>query len=82
MLKDEPVMKKDLHPAYHPVELVMTDGSKHILRTTWGEPNARLQLVIDSKNHPAYTGERKMLDSVGRIEKFNRKYGQQEAPKA
>lgn len=68
-------MKKDLHPSYHFVKVVMTDGTEYMTRTTYGEPDGRLQLVIDSKNHPAYTGERKVMDSMGRIEKFKNKYG-------
>lgn len=68
-------MKKDIHPAYHMVEVQMTDGTVYQTRTTWGTEGARMQLVIDSKNHPAYTGERKILDSMGRMEKFMTKYG-------
>lgn len=69
------MMKKDIHPVYHMVDVQMTDGSTYKTRTTWGEEGARLQLVIDSKNHPAYTGERKILDSMGRMERFMTKYG-------
>jgi len=68
-------MKQNLHPDYHFVNVVMTDGTQYTTRTTWGEAEGRLQLVIDSKNHPAYTGERKVLDSMGRMEKFMNKYG-------
>lgn len=68
-------MKKDIHPNYHFVKVVMTDGTEYMTRTTYGDADARIQLVIDSKNHPAYTGERKILDSMGRMEKFNAKYG-------
>lgn len=71
----EIAMKKDLHPEYHFIKVVGTDGVEFVTRTTWGEADARLQLVIDSKNHPAYTGERKILDSMGRREKFMNKYG-------
>lgn len=71
----EQTMKKDLHPGYHFVKVVMTDGTEYMTRTTAGEANGRLQLVIDSKNHPAYTGERKILDSMGRMDKFRKKYG-------
>lgn len=79
-------MKKDLHPEYHFINVVMTDGTQYKTRTTWSEAEARLQLVIDSKNHPAYTGERRVMDSMGRIEKFMNKYGSkpaatEEAPK-
>lgn len=75
-------MKKDLHPDYHPVRVVMTDGTEYFTRTTWGEDGAKLQLVIDPKNHPAYTGERKIIDSMGRMEKFRMKYGQSKAAPA
>lgn len=68
-------MKKDIHPNYHFVKVVMTDGVEYMTRTTHGSADGRIQLVIDSKNHPAYTGERKILDSMGRMEKFNAKYG-------
>ena len=68
-------MKANLHPPYHMVTVQMTDGSTYQTRTTWGEQDAKLQLVIDPKNHPAYTGERKVLDSMGRMEKFMKKYG-------
>lgn len=68
-------MKKDLHPEYHFINVVMTDGTQYQTRTTWGDADSRLQLVIDSKNHPAYTGERRVMDSMGRIEKFKNKYG-------
>lgn len=69
-------MKKGIHPQYHPIEVTMTDGTKFVTRTTWGEEGAKLNLVIDPKNHPAYTGERKVIDSMGRMEKFRMKYGQ------
>lgn len=79
-------MKQNLHPDYHFINVVMTDGTQYQTRTTWGEADARLQLVIDSKNHPAYTGERRVMDSMGRIEKFKSKYGvkvaTEETPKA
>lgn len=72
-------MKKGIHPQYHPVEVTMTDGTKFVTQTTWGESGAKLNLVIDPKNHPAYTGERKIIDSMGRMEKFRLKYGQSKA---
>lgn len=72
-------MKKDIHPDYHVVTVEMTDGSTYQTRTTWGEEGEVLRLMIDSKSHPAYTGKRRMVDSLGRIEKFNRKYGRTSA---
>ena len=31
-------MKKDIHPDYHEITVVMTDGSEHTTRSTWGKP--------------------------------------------
>ena len=72
-------MKANLHPPYHMVTVQLTTGETYQTRTTWGEPKAKLQLVIDPNNHPAYTGERRVLDSMGRMEKFMKKYGTQGA---
>lgn len=68
-------MKQGIHPDYHTITVVMTDGSEYETRSTWGEEGEKLTLMIDSKSHPAYTGKRRNLDSLGRIEKFNRRYG-------
>jgi large subunit ribosomal protein L31 len=75
-------MKKGIHPQYHPIKVVMTDGTEFVTQTTWGEAGGKMQLVIDPKNHPAYTGERKVIDSMGRMEKFNMKYGRGSAKPA
>jgi large subunit ribosomal protein L31 len=68
-------MKKGIHPDYHPIKVAMTDGSEFVTQSTWGGEGERLQLVVDPKNHPAYTGEYKVMDAMGRIEKFARRYG-------
>ena len=49
-------MKKDIHPEYHEITVVMTDGSEFTTRSTWGEPGDSLKLDIDPKTHPAWTG--------------------------
>ncbi len=69
-------MRKNIHPPYNMVDVTMTDGTTYQTRTTWGEEGGKLTLLIDPKNHPAYTGQRKVLDSEGRMEKFMKKYGQ------
>lgn len=74
-------MKKGIHPTYNVIKVVQTDGTEYVTRMSWGEPGGRLQLLIDPKNHPAYTGERKVVDSMGRLEKFKNKYAIQGAAK-
>ena len=48
-------MKKDIHPDYHEIEIVMTDGTTYTTRSTWGAPGDTMKLDIDSKSHPAWT---------------------------
>ncbi len=68
-------MKKDIHPDYHDITVVLTNGDKVSMRSTYGEPGATLTLDIDPSTHPAWTGgPAKALDR-GRVSKFNQKFG-------
>ena len=68
-------MKKNLHPDYHEIEVVMTDGSKFKTRSTWGKKGDTLNLDIDPKSHPAWSGgEKKLVDTQGQISKFEKKF--------
>lgn len=67
-------MKQDIHPDYHDITVIMTDGSTFTTRSTWGKPGDTLRLDIDSKSHPAWTGVQKLLDTGGQIAKFNKRY--------
>jgi large subunit ribosomal protein L31 len=67
-------MKKDIHPDYHEITVVMTDGSQFKTRSTYGEPGATLQLDIDPKTHPAWTGVHRLTDSGGQLAKFAKKF--------
>ena len=48
-------MKKNLHPDYHKIKVVMTDGSQFETMSTWGKEGETLKLDIDSKSHVAWT---------------------------
>ncbi len=67
-------MKKDVHPDYHKITVVMTDGSSFETRTTWGKEGDTLKLDIDSKSHPAWTGVRQLVDTGGQVAKFKSRY--------
>jgi len=67
-------MKKDIHPDYHEITVVMTDGTTYKTRSTWGAPGDTLKLDIDSKSHPAWTGVHRLVDTGGRLAKFNRRF--------
>ena len=67
-------MKKDTHPDYHEITVVMTDGTSYKTRSTWGKPGDTLKLDIDSKSHPAWTGVHRLIDTGGQLAKFNRRF--------
>jgi large subunit ribosomal protein L31 len=68
-------MKKDIHPDYHEITVVMTDGSERKTRSTWGKPGDVLKLDIDPKTHPAWTGQHRIVDSGGQVARFNKRFG-------
>ena len=67
-------MKKDTHPDYHEITVVMTDGSSFKTRSTYGKPGATLKLDIDPKSHPAWTGVHRLMDTGGQLAKFKNRY--------
>ena len=57
------------------INVVMTDGSKFQTRSTWGKEGDTLNLDIDPKSHPAWTGgQQTLLDRGGRLSKFKKRY--------
>jgi len=71
-------MKKDIHPAYHEVTVACACGNTFKTRSTY--KGDILHLEICSNCHPFFTGKQKLVDSAGRVERFQRKY--QRGPKA
>lgn len=67
-------MKSDIHPDYHEITVVMTDGTTYKTRSTWGKPGDTIKLDIDSKSHPAWTGIHRLIDSGGQLAKFNKRF--------
>ena len=64
-------MKQGIHPEYYESTVRCACGAEVTTRTTM----KNLQVEICSQCHPFFTGKQKLLDTAGRIEKFNRKYG-------
>jgi large subunit ribosomal protein L31 len=79
-------MKDNLHPDYHEITVVMTDGSEFVTRSTYSAKGAKLHLDIDPKVHPAWTGLHRMVDRGGQLDKFNKRFaglsGKKDAAKA
>ncbi|GAB4368791.1 MAG: type B 50S ribosomal protein L31 [Acidobacteriota bacterium] len=77
-------MKEGIHPDYHPV--VFVDGGadfEMVSRSTLKSDQTRvidgvehyvIRVDISSASHPFFTGKQRLLDTAGRVEKFNRKY--------
>lgn len=79
-------MKKGIHPDYHPVVFRdISAGTSFLTRSTatsaktveWEDGNTYpvVDVEISSASHPFYTGKAKVIDTAGRVEKFNRRYG-------
>jgi len=67
-------MKKKIHPNYHKINVVMTDGSKFETMSTWGKEGDTLKLDIDPKSHSAWTGGSQKILDKGRVSKYNKKF--------
>jgi large subunit ribosomal protein L31 len=69
-------MKADIHPHYHFITVVMTDGTEYMTRSTYGKEGDKLNLDIDPKTHPAWTGgSQQLLDRGGRLSRFTSRFG-------
>ena len=67
------IMKKGIHPDYQPTTIRCACGN--VIET--GSTKKNITVEICSKCHPFYTGKQKLVDTSGRVDKFNRKYGLQ-----
>jgi large subunit ribosomal protein L31 len=63
-------MKEGIHPAYKRATVTCICGSVFETRSTSGS----IKVEICSQCHPFYTGKQKLVDSAGRVERFNKKY--------
>jgi large subunit ribosomal protein L31 len=72
-------MKTDLHPTYFPEAKVTCACGNHF---TVGASKAEINVEICSKCHPFYTGEKKLVDVAGRVERFKSRTAKKAAPKA
>jgi ribosomal protein L31 len=77
-------MKSDIHPEYAPVVFRdLASGATFLTRSTItsdktieldGETYPVVEVEISSESHPFYTGKQRILDSAGRVEKFNQRF--------
>ena len=71
-------MKKDIHPNYSAVTAKCTCGNTLNLQSTLGNT---LHVDVCSQCHPFYTGQQKMLDTGGRVDRFNKRFGARRSAK-
>jgi large subunit ribosomal protein L31 len=64
-------MKEGIHPKYEKTTIRCACGE--VIET--GSTKKDISVEICSKCHPFYTGKQKLVDTSGRVEKFNRKFG-------
>ena len=70
-------MKADIHPAYGETTVTCTCGSTFTTRST--AKNGVIHADVCSQCHPFYTGKQKILDTGGRVAKFESRYGKTES---
>ena len=69
-------MKANIHPNYHEVTVVMTDGTEFKTRSTYGKAGDKLRLDVDPKTHPAWNkGGYMIMENVGQMDKFKKRFG-------
>ena len=64
-------MKEGIHPNYKPATITCACGA------VWetGSTKQDIHVEVCSKCHPFYTGKQKLVDSGGRVERFNKRFG-------
>ena len=68
-------MKADLHPTYETATVKCSCGNTFLTRSTKSD----LHVELCNECHPFYTGKQKLVDTGGRVERFERRYGRRNA---
>ena len=64
-------MKQGIHPNY--VDCTITCACGNVIKTRSTKPEIHVEVC--SKCHPFYTGKQKLVDTGGRVERFNKRFG-------
>ena len=71
-------MKADIHPAYNEVTATCSCGATYETRSTLGND---IHIDVCAQCHPFYTGKQKVLDTGGRVDRFNKRFGNRSTKK-
>ena len=72
-------MKQGIHPEYHEINVHCACGSTFTTRSTRKDD---LNVEICSECHPFFTGKQKLVDTAGRVDRFNKRYAKTQAATA
>jgi large subunit ribosomal protein L31 len=75
--REEHTLKKDIHPTYAETTVTCSCGATFQTRST--APNGVMHAEVCSQCHPFYTGKQKLLDTGGRVARFEARYGKKAA---
>ncbi len=73
-------MKPDVHPQYVVTKVTCTCGNTFVTRSTAG--SGEIHADVCSNCHPFYTGKQKIMDTGGRVARFERRFGKKDAKDA
>lgn len=68
-------MKADIHPDYHEITIVLTDGTEYKTHSCMGKPGDVMRLDVDPLSHPAWQGGTQKVIEKQQLKKFENKYG-------
>jgi large subunit ribosomal protein L31 len=72
-------MKTEIHPTYSDTNVKCSCGNIFITRSTRG---GDLSVELCNECHPYFTGKQKLVDTGGRVERFNKRYGERKSKKS
>ena len=72
-------MRQDIHPEYLEIKATCSCGNVILIKSTLKED---ISLDVCSACHPFYTGKQKLVDTAGRVERFEKRFGKKDKPKA
>jgi len=65
-------VRENIHPAYGPVKIMCSCGHEFEIHSTLGHD---MRVDVCNKCHPFYSGKQKIVDTAGRVDRFNKMYG-------
>jgi large subunit ribosomal protein L31 len=72
-------MKTDIHPRYEITQVVCSCGNTFETRST--AAGSKISVELCNECHPFFTGKQKLVDTGGRVERFQKRYGQRKTAK-